>query len=96
MMVIDLHEMIDRGDLEPKTSSYVRRPPFVERRVTRKGVGRGDPLLEDLEEELGEGGLLARVDGAVLVDLVEVRALSKRRTMFSSARRYSPKSPRPR
>jgi hypothetical protein len=27
--------MMGRGDLEPKTSSYVRRPPFVERRVTR-------------------------------------------------------------
>jgi hypothetical protein len=34
-MVIDLHEMMGRGDLEPKTSSYVRRPPFAERRVTR-------------------------------------------------------------
>eukprot|EP01047_Picozoa_sp_COSAG01_P032436 COSAG01_NODE_2345_length_7860_cov_23.900528_2_plen_65_part_00 len=39
---------------------------------SNEGVGRGDPLLEDLEEELGEGGLLARVDGAVLVYLVEV------------------------
>jgi hypothetical protein len=34
VMVIDLHEMVGRGDLEPKTSSYVRRPPFVERRVS--------------------------------------------------------------
>jgi hypothetical protein len=25
VMVIDLHEMMGRGDLEPKTSSYVRR-----------------------------------------------------------------------
>jgi hypothetical protein len=27
--------VMGRGDLEPKTSSYVRRPPFAERRVTR-------------------------------------------------------------
>jgi hypothetical protein len=35
VMAIDLHEMMGRGDLEPKTSSYARRPPFVERRVSR-------------------------------------------------------------
>ena len=30
VMVIDLYGMVDRGDLEPKASSYVRRPPFNE------------------------------------------------------------------
>ena len=35
MMVIDLHETMGRGDLEPKTSLYVRRPPSAGGRVTR-------------------------------------------------------------